>query len=181
MKRIFCTLMSILTFDCLAFDKTLLISDTKNIDYEIPESWSVLKKQVPVSSPIQMLKMTDVDDLSLEIMLFEPKSDSPLRKKSVAEIASLMQSLNCSQYIKNSVEGKDTKALHQSEVSDGYLSLYTDKDSTGFKYVTCVTYVLKNGDDGINLNATLLSKEGSGEKYEEAIKAINSFRVRRQQ
>ena len=178
MKRFFCILMSALTFDCLAFDKTLLISDTKSIDYEIPESWSVLKKQVPASSPIQMLKIAGADDLSLEILIFEPKTDSPLRNKPVPEITTLMQSLTCSQYIKGSVEGKDTKVLHQSDLSDGYLSLYTDNASTGFKYVTCVTYVLKNGDVGINLNATLLSKESSGEKYEEAIKAINSFRVR---
>ena len=125
-----------------------------------------------------MLKIAGSDDLSLEILVFEPKSDSPLRKKSTSEITSLMHNLTCSQYIKNSVENKDTKTLHQSEVSDGYLSLYTDKNSTDFKYVTCVTYVLKNGDVGINLNATLLSKKNSGEKYEEAIKTINSFRVR---
>ena len=181
MKRIICILMAVMTFDCLALDKTLLISDTKSIDYEIPESWSVLKKQVPVSSPMQMLKITGADVLSLEILIFEPKSDSPLRKKGVPEITSLMQDLTCSQYIKKSVENKDTKTLHQSAVSDGYLSLYTDKNDAGFKYVTCVTYVLKNGDVGINLNATLLSKESTGEKYEEAIKAINSFRVRAQQ
>lgn len=178
MKYIVCVLMSIMTFDCFAFDKTLSISDTKNIDYEIPDSWSVLKKQVSKSSPIQMLKIADTDNISLEALFFEPKKDSPLSKMSMTEATSSMQNVVCSQYIKGSVEAKDTRVVHQSDVSSGFLSLYTDKKSFGFKYVTCVTYVLRDSDTGINANITLLSKQKSGKAYDDALKVINSFRVR---
>ena len=175
-----CILMTVLSFNCWAIDKALIIASDSYIDYEIPDSWLVYKKQVASSLAIQQLKIVNADSTLIEATFLKPQEKSLLKKgMDVIPFTALMQTASCSQYINGSVEAKDSKVQVESANASGYSSIYTDKGDTGFKYVTCITYVLKDNDAGIMLYGTIMSKEKSGLDYESAVKVVQSFRVRK--
>lgn len=155
------------------------------VDYEAPDEWQIFKKTLPPDFPAQMLRVIDEGRIQLELVFVKPTADSPLAKaKDAMRILSSSQDRMCSQYIQSSVEEHDTRSVHASNNSQGYISIYTDKllehGEPGFKYLTCISYLIKSDNGlGILVDGTLLSDEKAGSEYEAAIALINSLRVRK--